>query len=247
MPTAKERIEILDRLERGEISPEQAAQLLSQETPGEPKPPQPETAMGVLEQLERGEIDTEEAARRLSSKAAAAAQREQSHKRRESAGASSSKPRVEVFTAGETTQPKQKREWWLVPMLFGVLFTVLAALWMRADAANGIGLGFVCAWLPLGIGLILILVAVISRNGPWARMQVNSRKASGRVNFVMDMPVPVGVATTALKTVGRYVPGIDETDVDKMTEAFAEIQRTGNPIHIQANEDDDDVVDITIG
>ena len=244
MPTAKERMEVLDRLERGEITPEQAAQLLSQETPGEPKPPEPETAMGVLELLERGEIDTEEAARRLSSKAAEP-RRAQPHKRDERAR---SKPRVEVFTAGETTQPKQKREWWLVPMLFGVLFTVLAALWMRADAANGIGLGFVCAWLPLGIGLMLILLAVISRNGPWARMQVNSRKASGRVNFVMDMPVPVGVATTALKTAGRYVPGIDETDVEKMTEAFAEIQRTGNPIHIRANdEDDDDVVDITIG
>lgn len=245
MPTPEERMEILDRLERGEITPEQAAQMLSQETPGEPTPPEPETAMGVLEQLERGEIDTEEAARRLSSKAAEA-QRQQPHKRRESA--SHAKPRVEVFTAGETARPKNKREWWLVPMLFGVLFTLLAALWMRADAANGIGIGFVCAWLPLGIGLILILLAVISRNGPWARMQVNSRKASGRVNFVMDMPVPVGVATTALKTAGRYVPGIDETDVEKMTEAFVEIQRTGNPIHIQANdEDDDDVVDITIG
>jgi hypothetical protein len=241
MTTPSERMAILDRLERGEITPEEAAKLLSEDTPGQPKPSQPETAMGVLEQLERGEISTEEAARRLAAKPEPSPA--PSGKTR---GRSGEKVReVEVYTS---TNPQRARAWWLVPLLFGTLFTVLAAFWMRADASNGIGLGFVCAWFPLGIGLMLILLAVIARNGPWARMQVNSRKASGRVNFAMDMPVPVGVATTALKTAGRYVPGIDETDVEKMTQAFVEIQRTGNPIHIRANdEDDDDVVDITIG
>ena len=63
MPSPAERMQILERLEKGEISPDEAARLLSQEEdPAPQKAAELENPMGVLDQLERGEIDTDEAA-----------------------------------------------------------------------------------------------------------------------------------------------------------------------------------------
>jgi hypothetical protein len=227
---------ILDRLEKGEITPEQAMVML--EGKGLPKASEPDTPMSVLELLERGEISTEEAAQRLS-----AAKSSESKEQPKSA-----KPkRVEVIEKRRVLVPDYSWAWWAIPITLGIIFTLLAGFWMRADAADGgLGLSFFCAWVPMLLGLGLILLGWLSRRGPWANLKVHS--SSKNVNVDIDTQVPVGVATTALKTFGRRIPGMDQADVDKMTRAFEEIRRSGTPIHVQTNDDDEDnAVDITIG
>lgn len=237
MTSHSERMEILDRLERGEITPAEAAELLSKEQPGGGKPPQPETAMGVLEQLERGEINTEQAAERISASMGS----------RQDQRASVQPQRVEVMDKKHVVVPGYSWVWWVVPLAVGIVFTLLAGFWMQADASDGgLGFGFLCAWVPMLLGVGLIILAWVSQRGPWAQIRVHTHNR--KVDVDVDTQVPIGVATTALKTLGRRIPGIDKADVERLTRAFEEIRRTGTPIHIQANDDDEEnAVDITIG
>lgn len=242
MPSPAERMTILDRLEKGEINPEEATRLLAaEENSAAQSKPADDSPMAVLEQLERGEINADEAAKRLGQGAAPV---------REDDGLGQARKQAKVDVVdSDRFSPARTWGWWVIPISIGALLTLLAGLWMSADARNGIGLGFFCAWVPLSIGVLLILFGWLSQRGPWAHLRIDSRKRTkpGRVNYFMDLPVPIGVATTVLRSVGKRVPGLEQEDVDKLLKAMQDIGSKGEPIHIRANEDDDDdAVDITI-
>lgn len=237
MPSPEERMSILNRLEQGEITPEQAAKLLAEEKPAGQKPA--DKPMDVLGRLERGEITADEAAERLAAKAAS----------RINGTASEAPRRVEVVDDKERFSPSRTWGWWAIPIAIGTVFTVLAGLWMAADVRDGgLGLGFFCAWLPLSLGILLIFLGWLSQRGPWANVKVKTRRRHGDVDLNLSVPVPIGIATGALRTVGRRIPGLDREDVDKLADALEQTGKKGDSIQIEASDDDDDdTVDITIG
>ena len=245
MPSQPERMSILDRLEKGEITPEEAARLLSaHETEPVNAPDSSESAMDILGKLERGEISADEAAQRLQNGA---------QKKSDGTTAQSS-------TKHDFAEPVQIREepfdpdrswgWWFVPIAVGAVFTLLAGLWMSVDARDGrFGLAFLCAWFPLAIGVLLIFLGVAARRGPWANLWINRRRRGGDTDLIFNMPVPVGMAGTVLRTAGKHIPGLEEQDVDKLLDALQESRHKGEHITVQTHQDndDEDIVDISIG
>ena len=233
MLNRSDRLSILNRLEKGEITPEEAARLLTIE---EGPAAEPQTPMGVLEQVERGEINPEEATQRLS----ALAEKKQPNQEKKA-------PKVEVIQ-DKPKSAKRHEGWWLIFVAAGALLAVLAGLWMSADLRDGgIGFGFFCAWIPLSFGVLLLLFGWFARQGPWAHVRVKSNKAEGRGKVKVDVPLPIGVAGIALHLVGDRVPGLDQNDVDKLINALEQASRGGEPIHIQANsKDGENSVDISI-
>jgi hypothetical protein len=232
---------ILDRLEKGEITPDEAAKLLSENQPNviEAKDPS-ESAMDVLGKLERGEISADEATQRLENKSPKSNENNTSTQ--------NFAPRFEVVE--ERFEPARTWGWWFMPIAAGIFVTLLSGLWMSLDVRDGsFGWGFFCAWVPLAIGLLFIVFGVAARRGPWANLSINHRRRNGLTDLVFNMPVPVGMAGTVLRTAGRHIPGLEEADVDNLLNALKESQRKGEHITIQARDDndDEDVVDITLG
>ncbi len=245
MPSSSERMSILDRLEKGEITPEDAAQLLSSEDASPVKVTNSaETAMDVLARLERGEISAEEAAQRLEG-----GNREQIPE--QSVSQRFEQPETEQFQIREEPfGPARTWGWWFVPIAVGALLTLLAGLWMSVDARDGnFGLGFFCAWFPLGIGVLFMILGVAARSGPWANLWINKRRRRGDTDVILNVPVPVGMAGTVLRTAGKHIPGLDERDVDNLLRAWKDSRRKGEHIQIQTKQhnEDEDIVDITIG
>jgi len=233
MPNRSERLEILNRLDKGDITPEEAAGLLS--VTGDGSPSLPQTPMSVLEQLDRGEITPEEASRRLSSGA------EANQRRAKKA------PKVE-FIQNEPPKAQRSQSWWLILIAVGALFAVLAGLWMRADLGDGsLGLGFFCAWAPMSIGVLLLLLGWFARHGPWANVNFTSRRVGGRVKADINMQVPIGIAGSVLHFVGDRVPALGREDVDRLVVALEQAGKHGEPIQIRTDsENGEDSVDITI-
>ncbi len=251
MPSPSERMSILDRLEKGEITPEEAARLLSaQQAESVKAVDSSESAMDVLGKLERGEISADEAALRLQ-------QGRTAEKADRQDGYDTGEPATFQPITSETFEVREERfeptrawGWWFVPIAFGALLTLLAGLWMSADVRDGsFGLGFFCAWLPLAIGVAFIFLGVAARRGPWANLWINRRRRGGDTDVILNVPVPVGMAGTVLRTAGKHIPGLEEQDVDKLLNALAESRRKGEHIQIHTHEDndDEDIVDITIG
>lgn len=233
MLNRSERLDVLNRLEKGEITPQEAADLLSAAEPGSASLPQ--TPMGVLKQLERGEITPQEAARRLSTRAAS------------KEGQENKAQKIEVIQ-GKPPTAHRVRGWRLVLIGSGALLAVLAGLWMSADLRDGsLGLGFFCAWIPLSLGVLLLLLGWLARRGPWANVNFRSQSAAGRARFDFDLPVPLGVAGSALNFVGDRLPALGREDLARLLQALEQAGKDGEPIEIRANSDDGEgAVDITI-
>lgn len=251
MPSQSERMSILDRLEKGEITPDEAARLLSTKEAdlGKGGGDSGETAMDVLSRLERGEISTQEAAQLLErGNGDREARTQDFEKAGESTNLAPETERVEVRE--ERFDPARTWGWWFTLIASGAVLTFLAGLWMSSDVRDGsFGIGFLCAWLPLAIGVLLIVLGVATRRGPWANLWINRRRRGGDTDVILDVPVPVGMAGVVLRTVGRHIPGLDEQDVDKLINALQESRRKGEHIQIQSKQDndDEDIVDITLG
>lgn len=244
MPSQPERMSILDRLEKGEITPEEAARLLSaQESQPVKAAEPPESAMDVLGKLEHGEITADEAAQQLQNGSQKKSNRSDHSSTKEDHG-----DRVQVRE--KSFDPERSWGWWFAPIAVGVFFTLLAGLWMSLDARDGsLGFAFFCAWLPLAVGVLLIFLGAAARRGPWANLWINRRRRSGDTDLILNVPVPVGMAGTVLRTAGKHIPGLEEQDVEKLLDALQESRHKGEHITVQTHQDndDEDIVDISIG
>jgi hypothetical protein len=174
MPDAAERMNILGRLERGEITPQEAERLLSGETPA------PLTRMGILEQVERGELSADQAAERLAQPPA--------HSRRGEQATREPAAEEVTFTPAEDTSGI-----WRFFLGAGLAVTLLSAIWMAyVLQRSGMNLWFYCAGLPLAFGIAIMALAWAARNSTWLQMQVRSSKSSGQRVF-FTLPLPVGL------------------------------------------------------
>jgi polyhydroxyalkanoate synthesis regulator phasin len=238
MTSPSERLAILDRLEKGEINPEEAARLLSAtgQTQELAAHGEADSPMSVLGRLERGEINADEAARRLES-AKRPTQSKQSLN-----GAS----RVSVRNIANEANISSRSSWWLPPLIVGVVMTALSGLWLRADASDGIlGFWFYFALLPLFAGIALIVTGALLRRSHWVRVRVKGKDHGHDVNVNTQLPIPFDLASGLMDKLGLNIRGFNAGTVEQIKVALKKASADGQPVHIQANGDDG-AVDIYI-
>jgi hypothetical protein len=237
MTSASERLSILDRLEKGEINPEEAARLLSASGQAQEHGAHGETdsPMGVLGRLERGEINADEAARRL--EVAKRPSRNHSHN-----GAS----KISVRNIANEANKSSRTSWWLPPLIVGVVMTTLSALWLRADASDDIlGFWFYFALLPLFAGIALIATGALLRRSHWVRVRVKGQDHGHDVNVNTQLPIPFDLASGLMEKLGLNIRGFNAGTIEQIKAALKKASEDGQPVHIQANGDDG-AVDIYI-
>ncbi|MBX3002964.1 MAG: hypothetical protein KF828_03340 [Anaerolineales bacterium] len=173
MPNAQQRMDILLRLERGEISPAEAERLLNAaNAPAPASTPR----MGLLEQVERGELSADEAIQHLLSTPTAA-----------------QPPAEEALELAP--RPAPRRAGW--PRLgFGLLLIIASAWWMRSSLLlhGGLSLGFLCLWLPFAAGLGLL--------GP-GRGRPQATRGAAHPAFTQSRPTARSFAAAAGSRVAR--------------------------------------------
>lgn len=239
MTSPSERLSILDRLEKGEINPEEAARLLSasgqtqeHEAHGETDSP-----MGVLGQLDRGEINADEAARRLEV-AKRPTQRSRVYNR--------DFPKISVRNIANEANKSSRSWWWRPPLIVGIVMTALSALWLQADASDGIfGFWFYVALLPLFAGIALIVTGELLRRSHWVRVRVTGQDHGHDVNVNTQLPIPFDLASGLMEKLGLNIRGFDAGTVEQIKAALKKASEDGQPVHIQANGDEG-AVDIYI-
>lgn len=223
MTSTKDRMDILGRLERGEINPDEAAKFLAS---GSPVPESPSSPMEVLEQVERGEISADQAASLLRqgrvTKKRVHAQRIVTHRR------INSQPDFDHL-----------RRWWLLPLTIGIVFTALGAWWMQTIIeSRGVGLLFLCSWFPLALGVLLIIIGWASQFSTWLHVRVQPNKPGAPRRFAVSMPLPLGLTSWFLRNFGIHIQGLDATAVDEILVALEKSGKDGTPFYVEVDNAD---------
>jgi len=238
-----ERLEILNRIENGEISPEEGARMLEEITEGKKKDKTPKALdqMSILNRIERGEISSEEGIRLLQGEGDRIAIISTPSKRKKE---SDDNPRETPPRISEEEMNKWKN-WWTYPLYFGIGLTVLSAFWMNSAYQNsGYGFWFLCSWLPLLIGIALMALSWHSRTGTWLHVRVRSK----RQRVAVSLPLPLGLTSFIFRNFGHFIPHMDNTSLDEIIVALKETAESGTPFHVQVDEGEDgEQVEVFIG
>ena len=231
-----ERLEILTKIELGEITPEEGARLIQELDlkSDSASTNDPLDQMQILEKIERGELNTEEALGLLQKKAGSAG----------GEGVTIDFESNVPPNISEEELNKWKR-WWMYPLYAGIAFIVLASYWMfSAYQTAGYNFWFFCSWVPLLVGVGIAALSWQSRDGTWLHVRVNSNTE----RVAISMPLPMGLASWGLRNFGRHIPEMKNVSLDEIVAALDSTAKSGQPFYVRVQDDEDDEqVDVFIG
>ncbi len=236
MTKESERLRILEKIERGEISADEGARQLAALQNAPVQPQAPSSPMDILGMVERGEITADQGVQRLHVTAGDSGQKQQR---------SSARP--------EPSQPKEDlsryKQWWRVPLFIGLGILTLAALWMNsAYQSAGLGFWFYCSWLPFLLGVALIALAWNSRVSPWLHVRVTQPPGESPQHIAVSLPLPIRFSAWFLRNFGHRIEGLSHTNVDEVILALGTTARSGDPFYVHVDEGEDgNQVEVFIG
>jgi len=159
---------------------------------------------------------------------------------------------AETASAGPPSLPPaelRENRWarfWVYPLMAGGIVLILGALIMAlvysTDAARG---WRVCGWLPMILGLGVMLIAWWTRSATWLHLRV--REEDGR-KVAFSFPLPLTLAAWVLRLAQPFVPQLKDTGVDDLIIALRQGKSRNEPLFVNVEDDEKgESVEIYIG
>src|SRR5512145_3163100 len=211
-----ERLHILEMLDQGQITTEQALTLIQALEVTEAEPPLPgETPVLALPPDPMGSPEADVPSPSAAARPSPAP--ESFAPEPEDAPPGVNTPSSFAQEARSTGTQRRFRSFWLIPLWVGAGITVLGGLLMYlAWQSSGFGFWFACAWFPFTLGVLALIFAWLTRGMPWLHLRVHQPGGEGPHNIVLSFPLPLGLAGWGLRTFGHRIPGLEHTNVDEM-------------------------------
>jgi len=115
----------------------------------------------------------------------------------------------------ELARIKRIKRWWVLPFGIGLLFTILGAVWMYSGyVSKGFGVGFWLSWIPLILGIFLVAVSFQTSHSVWLHVRVHQKPGEKPQRIAISLPVPVSLTRWFLKTFGDRIPGVGEHAIE---------------------------------
>lgn len=152
--------------------------------------------------------------------------------------------------AEEENQAPKSGGWgglWVVPFLLGLLLTLFSVNWMyQGWLAAGLGWGFWLSFIPFAIGVLLMWAGWETRLARWLHIRFRQRPGSRPQVIAFSLPLPIGLTRWAVRRFGHYTPfnnGQDSADIlDELDQAFS----ADGPTHIFVDDRDGEQVEIWV-
>lgn len=214
MDEKSERLQILEMIEKGEISAGEGVQLLKAlegeiESRDFPKPSGETEQLNGFSKTFSDAIDEE------------------------SAGAN----KEEVKEIPSNPDFSGWRRWWTIPMWIGTSITTIGGILMYwAYQSAGPGLGFVLAWLPFLFGLALMVLAWSSRTSRWLHIRVQQKPGERPQRIALSFPLPIRFTAWVLRNFGHYIPKLENTGIDEIIMALEDNTTSETPFYIEVDD-----------
>lgn len=201
MTQSNERLEILEMIQGGKISPEEGLKLI--ETLNESWEAEEQEYLQAKEEMLHPPTSTESA------------------------------PEI------SSEDMERWRRWWVIPFWIGVGITVLGgALMYWGWAAEGIGLGFIAAWIPFLIGLGIMALGWNSRTGPWIHIRVHQKPGESPQKISLSFPLPIRFFAWSIKTFSQWIPDMPQ-GAEEVLLALGNFSPGDSPLSINVDDEEE--------
>ena len=132
------------------------------------------------------------------------------------------------------------RKWWVIPFWIGVGITILggALMYWGWAAAQGIGLGFIAAWIPFLIGLGIMVLGWNSRNGPWIHLRIRQKPGVSPERISLSFPLPIRFFAWSMRTFSQWIPDLP-TGIEDVLFALGDFSPGDEPLSINVDDQED--------
>ncbi len=130
---------------------------------------------------------------------------------------------------------------WSMFLVGGAILAGFSAYWIyQGYMTKGLGWGFWLSWIPMLIGVGLMIFGWALMDSPWMHVKVHSEKSGNQGLFVFSMPVPFNIARWVMQNFGQYMPEEVKSQgiLNVLDEAEASIKK-GEPFQVQVDDDKD--------
>jgi hypothetical protein len=195
----------------------------------------------VLNQVKAGEISIEEGARLLKRLENEPGGQQQDQFIQE--------PSFQAATPDEISEAglKQYQNWWLYPLWVGLGILVFSAGLMSWGYSNGAYFWFYCSWLPLLLGLLVIVLSAWSRNARWLHVRVDEESEEKNTHINLSFPLPTGIAGWFLRTFGSSIPKLKDKQVtETILPLLDTLGSSREPMIVEVNDKEGEKVKVYI-
>lgn len=141
----------------------------------------------------------------------------------------------------EQHRMKQLKRWWLLPFGIGLLITALGAIWMYTGYINrGFSWGFWLAWIPFILGVFVVAVSFQTSRSVWLHLRIKQKPGEKPERISISLPLPITLTKWFLTVFGSRVPGLKDQPIGNISEILEDIS-PDDPFYIQVNDDDERV------
>ena len=132
------------------------------------------------------------------------------------------------------------RRFALIPLWIGVFITVLSAWIIYSIQQNaGINFWFYCMVLPLMLGVLLIALGAGGESSRWIYFNVDRREANeGPRNLAFGFPLPLGLTAWFLRNFGYNMQVMKKTNVDEIIQVLEATGKSDEPLIINVSDDE---------
>ena len=194
----------------------------------------------ILNKVKAGEISVEEGARRLHDL--------ESQSEIQWPGSSETPVMQEVRPEDLSEAGIQHyQNWWLYPLWVGVGILFFGAGIMSWGYTTERFFWFYCAWMPLLLGIVVVILSAWTRQSRWLHVRVKENTPEKSTNIKISFPLPTGIAGWFLCTFGYSIPKLREKGIaDLVLPLIDTLEKSSDPVVIEVNEKGDENVKVYI-
>lgn len=152
--------------------------------------------------------------------------------------------------------PPEMRKWrgyWLGLFVVAMGALLLSTFLMyQALQSSGYSFWFFCSWVPFLISTFFVALAWQSRSMPWLHLRVDTGQNEWPRRIAFSFPLPLGLASWGMRTFGHWIPNLEQSgfssqELGKFIYGLQDYTSPDNPVYIEVDEDDGERVLIYIG
>lgn len=140
------------------------------------------------------------------------------------------------------------RRFWQIPLWIGVAITIVSgAAMFLAWQSQGFGILFACTWFPFLLGVGVMALAWSTRRLPWLHIRVQQKPGGRPERIAISLPLPLGLIGWGLRTFKHKIPNMGNVNPDEMIMALKHVTPEA-PFSVDVDEGEDgEKVQIMIG
>jgi hypothetical protein len=134
------------------------------------------------------------------------------------------------------------KRWWTIPFWIGVLITVLSAgIMYWGFSAAGFSWGFWLSWVPFLLGTAILTIAWRSQTARWLHVRVRQKSGEKPALIAISMPLPLQFVAWALRNFGHYIPRVKDQEFSLILDTLDQSLSSKTPLYVHVTEDEEDV------